>query len=439
VRLDREACFSLAAVLVFIVLRLALLVVREPFFDELFTVWSAQLPIGEVLRALRADSGPPLYYLLARVPNVFVLRALSLVFATGTFAFILTRRSLGSARFIAAALLAVCPSATLFAVDARAYAMCGFFVALGVILVREDRPFLAASALLLAAYSHYYGVLYLPLVLLAKPRRRAFAAFASALVFMTPLFWLASVQPREATAWLETQSPLAILNAFAFVGSYPASLFVVLPMWAVLGSAVVTLLAGLRRWAGAPAVLVPIALAVAAMLAGRQVYFPMRFESVLAAPLVIWLATSLQAYGNRVRAALLALLFASGAIALAWSVVDFAQRPSDSYRVAATELRRNLPAGVPVVATGFLYLETVHQLGSDRVRAYPAEQGRHPGWRVQQVTTEALPSSEFIWILERQAPEVTRLGRRRARLLYANDRSMILRVAGLTQQRVKAE
>ena len=411
----------IGVVLSFIVIRVILLVVREPFFDELYTVWMARRPVGEIVPALLADSGPPLYYFLARLTDVFALRGLSLLFATGTLVLILSRRSLGDARYVAAALLAFSPPAALFAVDARAYALCGRFVAAGAIAIREERPFLAALAMLLAAYTHWYGALFLPLILLARPRGRAAIAFAAACVLFVPGLLLASRQPVQAMGWLGDPNPAEALSAFAFVGRYAEALFAPAPLFLVVLSAIVMVVALARSWTMAPLVLVPVLLAIAFALAGRAVYFPMRFESVLAVPLVLWLAASLERWAPRVRLALTAVLCACGVVAIAIGAIDHYQRPLDAYRQAASQLKGD----EPVVATGYLYLEAVHRLGEERVRAYPAEQATHPGWRAGN--GEPFPQGRFLWIVERGAPELARLDRRAA-VVFANDRALILRV-----------
>lgn len=421
----RETLLAVAVVALFLVVRFVLLVVREPFFDELFTVWMANKPPSEVLPALTLDSGPPLYYFLARIPNVFALRALSLVFSTITLALILTRNSLGTGRWIAATLLALYPPAALFAVDARAYALCGLFVAIGSVAVHEKRPFVAAGAFLLAAYTHWYGALFLPLVLLVQPRSRAFGALAVASILFVPGLWLASIQPAEATGWLSGQSPFAALNAFAFAGNYAESLFRPAPMFVIVLSAIALIVAGARSRSFAPMVLVPLLLAIAFALAGRTVYFPMRFESVIAAPLVLWLARSLQWWRREARYALAAVLAICGTHAIIRGALDHQRRPLDPYREAAMAVAR---ANTPVVASGFLYLETVHQLGESRVRAYPSEQGRHPGWRVSGRSTEPLPPGPFVWIGERAAPELAMIRQRGGEVLSANERAMIVRV-----------
>jgi hypothetical protein len=262
------------------------------------------------------------------------------------------------------------------------------------------------------------------LILLAKPRLRAAIGFAAACVLFVPGLLLASRQPAQAMGWLGDPNPVEALNAFAFVGRYAEALFAPAPLFLVVLSAIVTVVAIARSRTMAPLVLVPVLLAIAFALAGRSVYFPMRFESVLAVPLVLWLATSLERWAPRVRFALTTALCLCGAVAIAIGAIDHYQRPLDAYRQAASQLKGD----EPVVATGYLYLEAVHRLGDARVRAYPAEQAMHPGWRVPATNDEPFPQGRFLWIVERGAPEFARLDRGAA-VVYANDRALILRVA----------
>ncbi len=418
-----ETLFAVGIVTLFFLVRLALLVVREPFFDELYTVWMARRPMGEILPALLHDSGPPLYYFLARIPDVMALRGLSLLFATGTLALILTRRSLGEARYIAALLLALYPPAVLFAVDARGYALCGLFVAIGAVATHEKRPNVATAAFLLAAYSHWYGALFLPLVARFGVRR-----LAAAFLLFTPGLYLASRQPPEATQWLGDQSPFAPLGVLLFAGHSAEALFAPMPFLLVVVSAIALIVAGVRSSLFLLLLIVPVLLAIAFAIAGRPVYFPMRFESVLAIPLVLWLATSLAAWTPRYRIAITVVLCVCGAAAIWMGVLDHARRPLDPYRQAALVLQQAAKPGQRIIASGFLYLEAAHQLGPTRVQAFPSEQGRHPGWRVMQPTNETLPEGELLWIGERAAPELTVLRRRQTQVLFANDRALILRV-----------
>src|SRR5258706_8960966 len=150
--------------LLFAAARIPLLIVRAPFFDELFTRWISAKPFTEIVSALRLDSGPPLYYFVVRLigdPSVTVTRVLSLVCAAISLILILR-----STNTMAALLFAVFPPAILFAADARAYAMCAMFVTIAVLAIDDDRPFAAALALVAAAYSHYYAVLLFPMLLL---------------------------------------------------------------------------------------------------------------------------------------------------------------------------------------------------------------------------------------------------------------------------------
>lgn len=412
-----------ALVPVFLVVRIALLLLREPFFDELFTVWMARRPWSGIVPALLLDSGPPLYYFLARLTDVFALRVLSLVFACAAFGLVLTRRSLGDARFPAALLLTLYPPAALFAVDARSYALCALLVAIGTIAIHEERPLAGAAALLLAAYTHWYGALFLPVLLFAKPRRRAWAALAGAAVLFLPGLWLASRQPAQATGWIEGSQPFAAANALAFAGRYAEALFAPAPLVVAAISAVALVVAVVRKWTSAPMVLVPLGLAVAFAVSGRTVYFPMRFEAVLAVPLVLWIATSLAQWPRTVRLVLLAVLCGSGAAAIAIGTLDHANRPLDAYRQAV----RFLDGRERVVATGYLYLEAAHRLGNGKVEAFPARQATHPGWRAP-ATAEPLPEGTYLWAVERGVPELALL-RQRPQVVFANDRALVLRVA----------
>jgi len=371
--------------------RIALLYVRQPFFDELFTQWISAKPFGGILQALHYDSGPPLYYFLIHLlgnPPILIVRAVSLLFATITLAALLVTR-----KFTAAALLAVFPPAVLFAVDARSYALCAMFVTLGILALDSDKPYPAAIAFVAAAYSHYYGALFIVLLV------RRWRALALAIVLFAPGAWLAVHQPRGSMAWI---------GSFP---QYPEALFARPPLWLIVIAAVLLVVAAVRVNRYTVMTLVPLALALA-----LRVYFPLRFEAVIAAPLVLWLAES-------ARKVLIPLLIAVGLAICAVGILDHMQRPIDDYRAAAMHLHG---VGEPVVASGYLYLETI------MVRpaiAFPAEQALHPGWRATATSGSELPRGTFIWIGERLAPELALIRRsRQITPLYVNERAAVVKV-----------
>jgi hypothetical protein len=405
----------------------------------------ARQPLGSVIPNLLHDSGPPLHYFLARFGSIEALRMLSLVFAAVQFVLVI-RRSL-----LAAALLAVYPPAVLFAADARAYALCALFVTAAVIALDDGRPWVAALLLVLAAYSHYYGVLFFPVLLVRgrwsrvtglggssssdeaaletrdlRPVTRVAMLFA-ALVLFVPGFYLAFQQPAAALRW-NREALWAPLANISFAGLYPYALFATAPVILVI-VALIALLVALsgRLRAIAAAVIIPLVLVIGFHLAGRPVYFPMRFECVIAGPLALWIAS---AASGRIRRIAAAALMVIGAITVALGIVDHFHRPADSYRQAALALRGTT---APIVATGYLYLESVMAVNRP-VIAWPAEQAQHPGWRAAAPPDpRALPSAPFIWIGERYAPEVRVLREARAlRLLFVNERAIVVRAEGLT-------
>lgn len=412
-----DVVLAAAAAALFFLTRLPLLFVREPFFDELWTVWLARKPFGEIIPALLLDSGPPLYYFLARIPNVTALRALSLLFATATLVLLLKKRW-----FIAALLYAAFPAAIFAAVDARAYALCGLFVAIGAIAIKEEKPVFGAGALLLAAYTHWYGALFLPLVVFAKPRK--IAALLLPLLFL-PGLWLASRQPAVATAWMGNPSPFEAFAALSFVRTSIYTLFASPPLVLCIIAGIATVIAFARDWRFAPFVLVPLVLAVAFAFAGRNVYFPLRFESVLAVPFVLWIASSIEKWPRLVRLALLAVLVSCGALAVAIGTIDHSRRPLNVHREAALALRL-VARNYPILASGYLYLEALSQV--PRAQPYPSEQGRHPGWASFAATSEPLPPGPFLWIADRADPRLRKLASREGEVVFENNGVVILRV-----------
>jgi len=398
-------------VLLFAAARIPLLIVRAPFFDELFTRWISAKPFAEIVSALRLDSGPPLYYFAVRLlgdPSVTATRVLSLLCAAISLILILRKN------MIAALLFAVFPPAILFAADARAYAMCAMFVTIAVLAVDDDRPFAAALALVAAAYSHYYGVLFFSILLLERAgepaavrrrydRRRVYA-LAIAIILFIPGIWLALHQPAEARAWMKI--------------AWPDVLFVRPPIAiAIIGAIAVAMSIRANRYA--LMVLIPLLLAVA-----LRVYVPLRFEAVIAAPFALWLEESLKQ--NRFRLALTTTLVAVCVVWTTLGILDHAERPPDSYRQAATWVAMHIPANQTVVATGYLYLETIMN-GHPRVAAFPPEQAMHPGWRALPQPGLRSPAGAFFWIGERRAPElgVLRRDRRIIEPQFINDRAMV--------------
>ena len=389
-------------VLLFAAASIPLLIVRAPFFDELFTRWISAKPFSGIVAALRVDSGPPLYYFVVRLigdPSATATRIMSLLFAAISLILILRTRNL-----TAALLLAVFPPAILFAADARAYAMCAMFVTIAVLAIDGDHPFAAALALVAAAYSHYYGVLLFPILLVGRSDRRRWYAFAIAVVLFIPGFLLALHQPAEARAWMNV--------------AWPDSLFVRPPIaLAIAGAIAVAMSIRVNRYAFM--VLVPLILAIV-----LRVYVPMRFEAVIAAPLALWLAESLKT--SRFRVALTAAIVA---ICVLWNtlgILDHASRPPDSYRQAATWVANNIPANETVFASGYCYLETIMN-GHARVATFPPEQAMHPGWRALPQAGLHSPAGAFFWIGERAAPElcVFRRDRRIIEPRFINDRAMV--------------
>ncbi|HET7710519.1 MAG TPA: hypothetical protein VFL80_01180, partial [Thermoanaerobaculia bacterium] len=388
--------------LLFLLPRLFLLFGREPFYDELFTQWIARQSFFGIVEALRYDSGPPLYYFIVHalgLRSITALRVFSIICATLALGFVLAASNLGKARFTAALLLTLYPPFVLFSVDARAYALCALFIAIGVLLVDRGRPFAAAACLTAAAYSHFYGVLFFPLLLRPTagsadesasaesrlpPAMRPIFALGLAVLLFAPGLYLASIQPREAIGWLtQTQSDashLAVFKNFSFAGRYPAALWPPAPVWLTVAAGLALLAAASRSLRFAAAVIVPIVLTLFFGLAGRRIYFPMRFESAIAIPLILWCSLSLARWRPVVQRTLVAFLIGVGTWSAIAGISNHLSRPLDSYRATALLAGRITSPQDTVVAVGYCYLESLAHVRA-KVIPFAPQQALHPGWR----------------------------------------------------------
>jgi len=136
------------------------------------------------------------------------------------------------------------------------------------------------------------------------------------------------------------------------------------------GVSIVLLLVALwrtRRTANAAAyfivIIVAILSAIGVAAAGMTAYFPIRFESILAAPIVLWLATTLD---YRLVAVAVIVAF------LASADLDRTPAPPPTpARQVAREIARHTSAATPVIGSGVVYLE-LFGLRSD-VIAFPSE------------------------------------------------------------------
>jgi hypothetical protein len=241
---------------------------------------------------------------------------------------------------------------------------------------------------------------------------RGVTAAALAGVLFIPGFLLAAHQPAAAMAWAQERLPLSL----SFAGRY-ASLLADPPMALVVASLVLLVVAVLRAWRFAPYVLVPLGLALLFAAFGRGVYFPLRFESVVAVPLMLWIGTSLERWPRAMRISLGTALMTIGAFVITAAAVDYTHRPLEGCFAAARFIRTNVEPELPVVASQYCYLYAVSELG-ERVTAFPADQALHPGWWRPLTAGEVpealrqLPRGEFVW-LGQVAPEMNVLMRNR--------------------------
>jgi mannosyltransferase len=364
------------------------------WLDEALSVNIARLPVGDLLRALRHDGSPPLYYLLlhgwvaAFGTSAAAARALSGVLALLTipaaYAF---ARSVASKRVaeVTALLVATSPFAVRYGSEVRMYALAQLLCALAALcLVRYVRtralPWAAGVAactglLLLTHYWAMYLVAAVFLLVLLRRDWRAAAAVAAGGVLFLP--WVPSFLYQLAhtgTPWAPRPQLGALVEAVREWSGPPgtpgAFLFVLLLVLALLGLLGRTA-SGLRveldlrgRPLGrrlAAVVFGTLALGiVAGLLLGSG--YAARYTAVVVVPFLVLVAAGTEALGDeRVRTGVVAAAAVLGVCAAFGAV----RTPRTEAGVVAAALR-------PRLAPGDLVVYCPDQLGPAVSRLLPA-------------------------------------------------------------------
>jgi hypothetical protein len=391
-------------------LRLLLLFERPPWFDELFTIWAARLPLTDLVAALRLDSGPPGFYLLVK-PFVRVgerlangdclVRAPSFLAALLLFA---AARTLprGSARAWFVLLLSSSLLVSLYSGEARPYAVLALLCLTLFLLALEgketgSRLCALACAGALALYTHSLAILAVAalLILAARARRwRSCLALAAGAVLFAPWAPVLLAQPAAAIAWMHEalgESLIGFLSSLGGVGRVPAPFGPPAPSALFLAGtaagalSLLFLLAHARqdRAVREPAAFVLLVLA-GALAAGlwKPVAFAGRTELAVL-PVWFWgLARAIPA--NRALRQISAASVVLG-LSATLTVVLAAHSPSPPVAVTETITRVAGQGDIVVAATGFyLPARLAREQGrlAAAVEPLAEELGRHPGWFV---------------------------------------------------------
>ncbi len=389
------------------VARLWLMLTRPLWHDELFTLWASRLALPDLARALRQDSGPPLFYLLEK-PIVATMEVLALPDATARLlpflalaALFAGARALPSRRSRACfLLLAACsPFFLLYSAEARAYAVLALVGFLLFLLVAADaagwRGFAAvALAATLLLWTHYLALFLVASLLLAaviQRSRRSALALAVGLVLFLPWSPVLLAQPRAATAWMREPPRVAVAGFLAALGGgmrVPPPFGPRLPeplLWLACAAGAALLFLVLRRPHDAEdrLVLATLFLTLGGVLAaslGRPVAFAGRSEMAVL-PIWLWLLARKADGSVALRRGVAA---ASLIAAVASLLLLAAPRPLRPSFTLIPRLESEARKGDLVVATATLYLPA--RLSQDRGRlaadlsAFPADLADHPGW-----------------------------------------------------------
>lgn len=392
---------------------------RPPWHDEYFTAWAARLGPGDLLEALRLDSGPPLLYLLARLGTLLGIEPLAMARAIAVLCSALAvalvaataQRLWGThAAWTAGLLLSCHPLALCWGSEGRAYGLLLVATAwawfeLTRMEAESTHAWRLAAAVALACWSHSLGLVLacalasVCLLLAPGTRRRALVAISAGLASHLPWLPVMIAQPPAAIAWMANlwdglpiprSTALALVRYLSPVAAAGEVVDLVSPPRVVelagAGLVLSMLVLAARRGARlvpqvAAACLPALALGVL-VAAGLPVLFPGRAQALVLTPFLVVLAAA----DGRAGRAMGAALAVGGLAVCAASAVAWSPQPPSPEMQLARAVRTSLPNGGAVVVGGIWRLGLDYHLGSSassiELISFPASAGRHPGWYV---------------------------------------------------------
>ncbi len=445
----RLRALAWGAIVLGIVARVSALVLRPLWADEIFTLALARRSVSGIFSALRADSGPPLHYLVSHVlllpfpaPGAgdVAVRFLSLAASLlhlPLLAVLGRRLGRAEAGLLAAALYAVFPLAVLYGVEGRGYALASLLALLAferALALRErPRPGTALALALAAAgavLTHYLAVFPVAalalLAVTARPaaRRALLLAGTAAVLLVAPWAPVAVRQPAASMAWArgpEFTNALRDFPANLAFGVEPAAAASI-PLAVLGGALVLALLFRERRGILSPVAVVlsgSLVLLALAQLAAGALVLPGR-TAVVFLPFVA-LLLAFAPPGVPLAAGTLASAF----LVRAWTGLA---GPSPGEMLARL-LEAPARAGRTIVAAGYWGPELDYRLARlgapGHVALFPSAVGAHPGWyREEEIPDETLareaaallasPARPTVFVLPRgsraSAALATRLG-----------------------------
>lgn len=380
-------------------------------------MWASRLAPAELIRALRYDSGPPLFYLLEK-PFVAAAERLALAdtaarllpFLAVALLFAAVRalpRGGSRRRFLWLALSS--PLLLCYGAEARAYAVLSLLGFVLFLLVARNGSGPRGAAVIaltaaLALWTHYLAFLLVVSLLAAAMRERnrsSVLGLAAGLALFLPWAPVLLAQPESAIAWMREPVRVSAVGFLAALGGgarVPAPFAPAPPeplLWLACAAGIAVLFLILAAAPADPPTRIGLA-AVLLTLGGalavsfwRPLAFAGRTEMAVL-PIWLWLVARAGEESRALRRAA-AVCCAIGAVSCLL-ILAAPRSPRPSAALLA-RLETEARAGDLVVATANFYLPAL--LTRDRgrlaaeLRAFPADLANHPGWFRAQAPSDA--------------------------------------------------
>lgn len=224
--LKKQIIFSILIFLLFILGGF----LKEPWHDELYTREVIKKPFFEILKELKKDNYPPLYYYIAHffcLPfnfSIFSIRLLSAIFVLISLFFILKILNfLKIKEDFLVFLIFLFPVPFYFSSEARAYSLILLLSSIFFLeILTKKRPLFLSIIFILLGYTHYLSLFYfsfLVFLFIIQKDKKYLLSLILPMFGLMPLFFLFKIQPKESLIWASASLDLrAPINFFSNLG-----------------------------------------------------------------------------------------------------------------------------------------------------------------------------------------------------------------------------
>lgn len=374
--------------------------IKEPWHDELYTKFLVQKSGKDILKELKKDSGPPLYYFLIHYLtfpfkfNFFFIRLISLLLIIFSALFLGEIFKKYFKMDLPIYFYFLFPLTFYYSAEARNYSLVIFLSTLFFYEALLKKRFIFLSIYLtLLLYTHnlsFFFITYFIFFYIYTKNKNYIFSIISSLIFYIPVFFLIKNQPKESIYWM--QNSFDIKKFFFFFSNLGPNLFenyiydfkpLIYPLIFAFFNFILIIF--LLREKNLTSIIVPFFINLLALFFISfkiiNIYFPSRSEVFFFIPFTILL---FYFFGKKlIISKYVFIIYLITSILSIFTITSAFLKPLE-HREAISKIIMLAKSDTEIYLIGPLYLTTNYALEregfNNPLKQFPPSQGKHIGW-----------------------------------------------------------